>query len=825
MNKTLFFISISLCLNISFAFAQGKVITGIIRDQHSDERVPYASVEFQKSHIGRSADSAGRFSFVFDNWFRDTLIITDIGYEDLKIPIEPLNAKGDTLYLPVYLVGAKIKIDVVVKTKINRGLLMWKRIVKHKPENDRYRFNNFSYELYNKLELDINNVNKEKLGSIKLLKPFNFILENVDTTEGRPFLPAYITETISNYYYQKSPEKRREVFKAAKTIGVNNESVTKLLGGMDQNVNFYDNFIPVFNKQFVSPISDHGDNYYNYKVADTQYAGGRRLIHFFFSPKRKGENTFTGDCWVHDTTFAIQKMNLRLGSDANVNYVHQLSLIQEYKLINDSTWFLSKDKFVVDITPFGKSKLSFIGRKTTTYRDVVVNDTSVTNELTKNKIKEQVVLPNDASEKTDQYWAEARHEPLSKNEQSIYHMIDTLLKMPKFRHYTNAINFIGTGYLDVGNFIIGPWQNWIYENVQEGWRVRFDFGTNHKFSQNLVLHGYAAYGFGDHQWKGEGDIMYFFKKHPRTYIYGEYDNDYDYGQDYFDEISSDNIFALAIRKNNVPIKYIRLKREDFELFKEWDPGFSVVLGAQNREYTPVRNLPDKSYFNNGRQLSAFEASVKLRFAYLEKFLENTFYRTSLGSPLPIIEFKYTQSISGVLNSQYNYSKLFARVSDSRTIAPYGSISYNVFAEKTYGTLPYMFLNVAPGNEIYYYNPYAFNMMNRYEYIHDRDFGINFEHNFGNGLFRFIPFTRKMKFRQFWTAKALWGGLSPENKALNFVGSYPFKTLDGKTYLELGTGIDNILKVLRFDFIWRVLPKQTSNSDSNFGVFGSFHLNF
>ncbi len=48
----------------------------------------------------------------------------------------------------------------------------------------------------------------------------------------------------------------------------------------------------------------------------------------------------------------------------------------------------------------------------------------------------------------------------------------------------------------------------------------------------------------------------------------------------------------------------------------------------------------------------------------------------------------------------------------------------------------MLLDVAPGNEIYYYDKYAFNLMNRYEYLNDRYAGINFEHNFGNGLFPF-----------------------------------------------------------------------------------------
>ena len=210
---------------------------------------------------------------------------------------------------------------------------MWKRIVRRKPYNDRYRFDNFSYELYNKLEVDLKNVKKDKFGKLPFVKRFNFIFNNIDTTEdGKPFLPIYLTEAISDYYYQKSPLRRREVFKGTKTIGVNNESVSKFLGGMDQNVNFYSNFIPVFDKQFVSPISDNGDAYYRYKVLDSQIVDGRRLIHFQFTAKRKGENTFEGDCWIHDTTFAVQKMNLRLSKEANINFVENLSLIQEYTL-------------------------------------------------------------------------------------------------------------------------------------------------------------------------------------------------------------------------------------------------------------------------------------------------------------------------------------------------------------------------------------------------------------------------------------------------------------------------------------------------------------
>lgn len=83
----------------------------------------------------------------------------------------------------------------------------------------------------------------------------------------------------------------------------------------------------------------------------------------------------------------------------------------------------------------------------------------------------------------------------------------------------------------------------------------------------------------------------------------------------------------------------------------------------------------------------------------------------------------------------------------------GNISVLAYAGKTFGTVPYILLDIAPGNELYYYNKYSFNMMNRWEYIHDQYAGLNIEHNIGNGIFRLFP---KLRFRQFWTAKNLVG---------------------------------------------------------------------
>jgi Family of unknown function (DUF5686)/CarboxypepD_reg-like domain len=812
--------------------AQNKIIKGYIKDALSDERVPFASISFMHSGNGRLSDSAGNFIFHFTEWPADTLLVTYVGYKDYKISIDPdliRRSADNQLSLVVNLDRGKIVAEIVVKRKIDRGYLMWKRIVKHKPENDRYRFKNFSYELYNKMELDLNRINKEKIKQKKLLKPFGFVFDNIDTTEGPPFLPLFLTESISDYYYQKKPFRTREIIKGSKSEGVDNESIGKLLGGTDANVNVYSNFVPVFDKKFVSPISDNGDNYYHYAVLDSQFVNGRRLIHMSFTPKRKGESTFQGDCWVHDTTWAIQKMTMYLSAEANINFIDKLSLIQEYKLIDDSTWFLVKDKFVVDIAPIGKSKTGIIARKTTTYKNIVRDQSFIEDSVQKNRIIQEVELAADARAKDDHYWKEQRHEELTKNEKSVYAMIDTLQKMPIFIKYTNIINFIGTGYLNVGNYQIGPWQNWVYSNVLEGFRTRFDLGTNHGFNKKLILHGYLAYGFGDRKFKYEADGMYLFSKNPRAYVFAKYSKDIDYGQQYLDEVSQDNIFALAIRKANIPIKFLFTEEKRIDLFKEWHSGFSVTLSTTDKKYDPLRNLPGKDAYplkGSGEVFNNFETSVKFRFAYLEKFFETNFYRYSLGSPYPIGEIKFSKGISGVLNSSYNYTKISGGISDFLQIPPYGNFYYNVFAGKTFGTLPFMLLDVAPGNEIYYYNRYAYSLLNKWEYTHDKYFGFGAEHNFGPGLFRFIPFTRKLKFRQFWTAKGLWGSLSDANKLYNTTPGYTFNSLDGKTYMEIGTGVDNILKVFRLDFVWRVLPRPLPPEKvKRFGIFFSFRLAF
>src|ERR1022692_1212300 len=192
LNKALLMF-LSLFLLHSNNYSQTKILKGVIKDAHSDELVPFASMRFKKSGTGKLSDSSGSFIFRFDDCPKDTLEITYVGFQDYELSFDSafLSKAGNNnvFTLNIRLERGKYQNEVVVRKKVDHGLIMWRRIVRRKKFNDRYRFDNFSYELYNKLELDLNNVSKEKLEARKLLKPFRFVLDNIDTTEGKPFLP------------------------------------------------------------------------------------------------------------------------------------------------------------------------------------------------------------------------------------------------------------------------------------------------------------------------------------------------------------------------------------------------------------------------------------------------------------------------------------------------------------------------------------------------------------------------------------------------------------------------------------------------------------
>ncbi len=844
-NRYRTFLLLCVLLSCSSAWSQQRGnLRGKIMNDFTKEPVPFASVYWKKAGFGSTSDSAGNFLIRLSHNAIDTLIVSYVGFADVYKQIR--NNTKDTANVEMVLRNLKLSSTVEVKSKFSKGLRWWKLVVTHKAKNNPYKYQNYAYELYNKMELDINNVNRKYFTDKKLLRPFTFLLDNIDSvSDHTPFLPIYMTEALSDYYYSVDPHKIREEIRAAKTDGMKNESMLQFIGGINQKINVYENFTNAMGKEFISPLSDVGDKYYNYKGADTQYISGQRYLHLLFTPKRDGENTFSGDCWIHGSNWGIYKINLNISATANINYVNRLSIVQEFGLQPDSAWMFAKDKTVIDFTPFGKEKLSFIARRTSTYKNVRVNDPSITAKLATNSQKEEVIVAENAREKDKQFWENERHEDLSVNEKKVYKMMDTIKTIPAFIKYTKALTFIFDGHKKYGAIEIGPWYKWISGNQLERLRMRFDLGTTEQFSKNLRLHGYIAYGFKDARFKGRFDVTYKIPNDHGVTLFSSYTHDLDNGRTRYndEDITTDNIFSQLIRRQGVPQKFLGVDEVKFAVTKEWKSKFSVQPFFTRTAYETFNPLPTaRSLFSHASQedIVSSELGIKLRFAPGERTFSRHRKEIKLKSNQPIFEVRIASGIQNLFKSDYQYTRLGANISHTTRIPRWGKITYMVYGGKIFSkdALPFMLLEIHPGNEIYYYNKQSFNLMNRFEYISDKYVGINIEHNLEKKLLNLLPFMRKSNMRQFWNIKSVWGDLSDANRKLNiqdFYYEYRQRSLRSIPYTEIGTGFENIFKLLRIDFVWRNAPLRNippgfpasifKSNTNDFGVFGSIRLQF
>jgi hypothetical protein len=805
----------------------GYVINGKVADMNTGEGIPFASVFFSHSSLGTSADLDGNFVLRLDKFPGDTIRMGALGYKPAK---KVLRKSLHDYNFIVELERSNVALgEFVMHAGEDPVVVLMRHIIERKPVNNADRTVNYRYEAFNRLELDLQRLTQDQFKKIPILKSYAFIFDNLDTvTESKPYLPLYMTETLSDFYFQHQPKKQMEFIRASMIKGVNNENVVKYLGTLHQNVNVYKNYIPIFDKKYVSPISNEGLFYYKYKIKDTQVAYGHNIILVQFTPRRPEENCFTGDFWVVDSVFALQRISMDVSGLSNINWVDRISLYQEFAPV-DSFWFLSKDKFIADFKIYSNTKIpGFIGRKTTTYHHIKINSDSTAGVLSDPQWKEEVTKLDSVKDKTEQWWQTNRPDSLTANEKKISKMVDTINKMPITTVYKNFINFSISGVKDVGPIELGPYYYLYSTNVVEGNRFRVSIGTPRTLKQ-LHFTLYGAYGTKDGMFKYGSSGLWMISRHPWTTLYAYQAHDVSQSTNYYDQLGSDNIFSALFRKPGIPWKLAFADDQRIEFFKQYFMGFSHKFILEHKDYTPYAPLPYVGIFhdqngNPSTSVNSSEFGIELRYAYKESYLEGLYQRLNIGSKYPVLNFSFTVGSKGILNSGYQYQKARFTVTESINIPPFGSLYYNVFVGKYFSStpLPYPLLEIHPGNEYEYYNQYAFEMMNNYEFLSDKYAGFNIEHNLGGGIFGRIPVVKKWKLRQFWTAKGILGSLNKADLALNNSSTYQFRSLKGDPYLELGTGVANIFKLFRIDFVWRVTPKPeaTEKKYRYFGVFGS-----
>ncbi len=355
------------------AQAQTTRVSGTVTDGTTGEPLPFVNIGFVDSRISTNTDFDGHYRF--DTYYAtDSLRATCMGYRPQTVAVKRDNAQ--VIDLAMQPASADLA-EVVVTYVENSAFAILRQVVRNKPANNRVKLAAYEYESYNKVEFDLNNIT-EDFKKKKLFRDFDFIFDYVDTSTAKESLPIFMTETMSDVYYRQMPKVRREVIRANKVSGIENESITQFMGDMYTNVNIYDNYLTLFGKNFVSPISDGGKQYYDYLLLDSNWVGRNWCYRITFKPKHKQQLCFIGEMWINDTSFAVRRIEAGIAPGTNLNFVQDLQVKQEYDEVDREVWMLTKDQLLVDLNPLNDGKKpkenplqGFYGRRTATYRNFI----------------------------------------------------------------------------------------------------------------------------------------------------------------------------------------------------------------------------------------------------------------------------------------------------------------------------------------------------------------------------------------------------------------------------------------------------------------------
>ncbi|MCF6279680.1 MAG: DUF5686 and carboxypeptidase regulatory-like domain-containing protein [Flavobacteriaceae bacterium] len=831
-------ITLTLALLCSITFFSQVKIGGVVVDEQN-KTIPFTNVVFINSTVGTVSDENGKFYLESDKNFSE-VEVSFIGYETKKITI-----KKRDLNLRIVLKEADNQLDEVVvysgktKKKGNPAIAILKKIWAKKHRNGMRLFDQYEYEKYEKVEFDMNNIDSAMMKR-KIFKSMEFIFENIDTSRitGKTYLPIFINESVHKSYGNNKTKKKREDLVANKTSGFdNNQYIISFIKDLYVDYDIYDNYIKIFDKSFVSPLSKTGVSTYNYVLTDSAFIDNKWCYNILYYPRRKNELTFKGDFWVNDSTYAVKEINMQANKSANINWVKDIYIEQNFDVLNDSVFLLKRDYIMSDFSIGKKDKAKGVyGKRTTMYKDYEFDDDKG-EEFYK---KEADIYAEEIYEKADDYWAENRQEKLNKNEFGIYKMLDTLSTLPKFKKMYNIISILGSGYIEMNNFDFGPIFSTIGTNAVEGTRLRI--GGRTYFGRNDLwrIQAYTAYGFKDNQFKYGISGKWLIDKKNRVIL--GLGNRRDIEQIGVSLTTTNDILGRSFASSsffssgdNSKLTSINLTNAFVSIEPKKNLIFKIAASYRTlKSASPTFNL---DYFDKDgsiqSDISQVETNISIRYTPNLKTIGYGVERGEVDSRHPTFFLNYSKGIKGVLNSDFDYSKIQFYYRQPILVGGFGRTFTTFEVGKTFGEVPLGLLNVVPGNQSYFNIENTYSLLDYYEFTTDTYASLHLEHNFNGRFFSRIPLLRKLNLREIIGLKAVTGTISDENVAMNApaFSALPLSSLNpeliapkNKPYIEYSAGIGNIFKVFRVDFIWRGTYRDVPNVN-NFGIKGSFGFYF
>lgn len=130
---------------------------------------------------------------------------------------------------------------------------------------------------------------------------------------------------------------------------------------------------------------------------------------------------------------------------------------------------------------------------------------------------------------------------------------------------------------------------------------------------------------------------------------------------------------------------------------------------------------------------------------------------------------------------------------------------------------------------YIIQPESYTLMNAMEFLNDQYVSLDYTYFLNGFLFNRLPLIKKLKFREVLSFRCLYGSLSDKNDpSVESSGLFIFPEgsyrMGDTPYMEVGAGVENILKILRVDYVWRLTYRDHLGIDRS-GLRIRLHVRF
>ena len=606
------FTSFSLACHV---YSQGLITTivGEVYDANTREPIEAVNVYIKGTSVGTATTAEGIFLLRFELSRKAVMVVSAVGYEKQQFDVSPGMSAG----IDVALKESNHAIeDVFVLPGSNPALALLDSV-------RRYRQANRKSADYgagsNSIDVGVSRFSTKQLKR-RIWKSMQGAMRY--TADSSLVLPLY-----SRFSERGMTEEKVQML---------SDSQWKiLLAGFDTPPNFYSNSITYLNVSFLSPLAGDGNHYYKYFLVDSVREGDSKSYKVRFYTKNPYYPTFNGEMLIDSATYGLSYIKADVPREVNVNYLEGLTIEQHFAKAESGRYVPDKEEITMLLDFDVKTGKADI------FPSLLISSVSV-------------------------FDMEGQEEP-EKNKGPAYDAgglsaADTLqTDMPLMRVATFAAQVIQTAYIPTGTMVeIGRVPEILHVNPIETVRLGLPLRTNARFSKRVCLEGYAAYGFGDKEWKGGGKVQLLLPTKRRSILALGYDDSY---------VRSDMDEMMRLkRENSMWFSDMGITMHIMRMFMQ-ESNFSATM-LRRRELSLIADCDWSDNVETRFSVAAggcgyrySKASAMVRVGWQEKKVDMHFQRVYVYSDKPTLYF-YGEMGSIRHYNEDNYS-MYGKLSGDR----------------------------------------------------------------------------------------------------------------------------------------------------------------